>query len=206
MSISIVLRTTAATNTFRDAIIAAIGSGHIDEALLCSGFFQENFNGGHYKVSTEGGLAAVCATSGIALTTVGVHNAHWMAAYQNFQASLQSAGVKVKCLYKPSMHWHAKVFIGSRAGVPQIGIVGSSNMTRPAFSVTKPFNNECDVFLWDRKSPIGGLAAEFADRLGENIVIRAPFIPRMNGGQSVADILSRIRDEVIGTGLDPLES
>lgn len=197
MSIAIVLRTDGKRNVFRDTIISTLQSGHIDDALLCSGFFQDNFKGSAYKASSEEALSNVCVSSGVTLTTIGIHNSTWKPAYVNFRDNMKAAGANVRCLYKSGMRWHAKVFIGRKNGVPNIGIVGSSNMTRNAFSTGSKFNNECDVFMWDRKSQISAVAAEMADRLGEQIVVRAPYVPRMNGGRSLPEMLAAIYSEVL---------
>lgn len=204
MTIAIVLRTDGSRNIFRDAIISSLGSGHIDRAVLCSGFFQENFKGSAYQVSDEKLFSSVCAASGVSLVTVGIHNTTWLPAYKNFQNNMRIAGANIQCLYKRGMRWHAKVFIGSIGGVPNIGIVGSSNMTRNAFSTGTQFNNECDVFMWDRKSPIAALAAELVDSLGEQVVIRAPYLPRLNGGVRLPEMLRRVESDVLEGDLQEL--
>lgn len=61
MPIAIILRTSGSINVFRDAIIDALKSNHIDDALLCSGSFQENFKGSAYQASTEKQLGKICA-------------------------------------------------------------------------------------------------------------------------------------------------
>lgn len=205
VTIAIVLRTEAARNVFRDTIIASLRSGFIDDALLCSGFFQEQFKDSDYRVSDEKGLAQVCSSSQVSLTTLGIHNYTWKKSYQNFRTNMMSAGANIRCLYKPGMKWHAKVFIGSWKGVPQIGIVGSSNMTRNAFSTGARWNHECDVFMWDRKSPIARIASEMADSLGDQIMVRAPYIRRMNGGLEMSQMLSRIQAEVLEGDIKELD-
>jgi hypothetical protein len=204
MTIAIVLRTDTSKNVFRDVIISALASGHIDRAVLCSGFFQDNFKESAYRVSDERSFASVCAASSVSLVTVGIHNATWRPAYLHFRNNMKAAGANVQCFYKRGMRWHAKVFIGSKGGVPNIGIVGSSNMTRNAFSVGPKSNNECDVFMWDRKSPIAHLAAELADGISGQIVIRAPYIPRLNDGLDLPKMLNRIQQEVLGGDLQEL--
>jgi hypothetical protein len=204
MAIAIVLRTDGSRNVFRDAIVSAVGSGYLDKAVLCSGIFQEGFKGSSYKVSDEKSLASACAASRISLVTVGIHNATWKPSYLNFRDNMRGAGVNIQCLYKSGMRWHAKVFIGSKGGVPKIGIVGSSNMTRNAFSTGPRFNNECDVFIWDRRDPIAGLADGIADSLGDQTLIRAPYVARMNRGLSVSAMLTRVQDEVLSGDLQEL--
>ena len=204
MPVAICLRTSGSVNVFRDAIIDALGSKTIDEALLCSGFFQENFRGSEYQASKERKLGGVCAKSKIRLTTVGIHNNVWKPSYQNFKKNMIKAGANISCLYKPGMHWHAKVFIASSGGTPTFGIVGSSNMTRNAFSVGQKFNNECDVFLWRKHSPLAGLAEQIAERLDGNIVVMAPYLKRFNQGLSLPQKLAQIRDGVFEQGLEEL--
>lgn len=204
MPIAIILRTSSSINVFRDAIVDALGSNQFDEALLCSGFFQENFRGSVYQASAEKQLARVCAKSGVKLTTVGIHNSMWKPSYQNFKANMMAAGANITCMYKPGMRWHAKVFIASSFGKPHFGIVGSSNITRNAFSTGTPYNNECDVFMWTRSPSILGIVDRISDILGEQIIVRAPYLRRYNQGLTLPQQLSRIRDEVLGQGLRPL--
>ena len=204
MPLAIVLRTSGSINVFRDAVVDALSSNHIDEALLCSGFFQENFKGSAYQASAELNLATACATSGVKLTTVGIHNNTWKPSYKNFKANMLASGAAITCLYKPGMHWHAKVFIASSSGRPVFGIVGSSNITRNAFSTGGNYNNECDVFLWSRSSPIAGIAERAIDFIDGQLVIRAPYLRRHNQGLSLSEKLAQIRDEVMGQGLTAL--
>lgn len=204
MPIAIVLRTSGSTNTFRDLLIQALGSRHVDEALLCSGFFQENFKGSSYQASTEKSLGASCAKSKVKLTTVGIHNTTWLPSYKTFKANMIAHGANIRCLYKPGMHWHAKVFIASVSGTPSLGIIGSSNMTRNAFSTGSQFNNECDVFMWRKNSPVTGVAEQVAEQLDGQIIVRAPYLRKQNHGQSLPHQLSRIRAEVLGQNLREL--
>lgn len=204
MPISIVLRTSGSANIFRDAVVDVLGSGHVDEALLCSGFFQENFKGSAYQASTEKLLGSVCAKSKVKLTTVGIHNNTWKSSYRNFKASMLACGANISCMYKSKMHWHAKVFIASVSGAPCLGIVGSSNMTRNAFSTGTQYNNECDVFIWAKNSPISGLAEQVSERLDGQIIVRAPYLRRYNRGLTLPQQLSRIQQEVLGQDLEEL--
>ena len=204
MPITIALRTSATVNVFRDTIIAALGSGHADEALLCSGFFQENFKGSAYQASKEQQLASVCAHSGVKLTTVGVHNYSWQPSYRTFRNNMLTAGASVHCLFKPGLRWHAKVFIASSSGKPILGIIGSSNITRNAFSTTAPFNNECDVIIWPKGSPLAPIAGTVSERLDGLIVVQAPYLRSRNQGLTASQKLAQIRSEVLGQGLQVL--
>lgn len=77
-------------------------------------------------------------------------------------------------------------------------------MTRNAFSIGPNGNKECDVFMWDRRSPIANLVADLGDVVGDQILIRAPYIPRLNGGLSLAKMLARIQSEILDGGLQEL--
>lgn len=204
MPIAIVLRTSGTENIFRDTLVGALGSKNADEALLCSGFFQENFKGSVYQASAEKKLGRACAKSKVKLTSVGIHNNTWLPSYRNFRDNMLSHGADITCYYRSRMHWHAKVFIASSNCTPSLGIIGSSNLTRNAFSIGNDFNNECDVFLWTRNGPFAGIAEATAERLNEQIVVRAPYIKRQNGGRSLPDLLDQIRSKVLGQDLREL--
>lgn len=204
MPIAIVLRTDGTDNVFRNSLVRVLASRHVDEALLCSGFFQENFKGSAYQASSESRLGRVCARSKVKLTTVGIHNNSWLPSYRNFQTNMRAQGANISCFYRSRMHWHAKVFIASSSGKPCFGIVGSSNITRNAFSTGKDFNNECDVFFWARRGPFAGVAEAVAERLEGNIVVRAPYRPSQNGGRTLPQMLSAIRQKVLGQELREL--
>jgi hypothetical protein len=198
--IAIVLRKNVAKNPFRDVIVSAIGSGIADEALMCSGFFQENRRSA-YCATLEKGLAASCARNKVKLITVGIHNNQWLTSYKSFQTNLLSAGVNAHCKYKVGTKWHAKVFIALRAGQPLLGVIGSSNITRPAFSSSIPFNRECDVIIWPEGSAHDGLMNEALGQGNFEDVVRAPYIPDQNGGITVENRLRSLYDEILADGL-----
>lgn len=200
MPIAIVLRRDVAKNAFRDVIINTINSAISDEVLMCSGFFQEHRNS-PYQATLEMGLAAACVKTNLKLVTVGVHNRQWLASYRNFQANLIASGVNAHCKYKHGLQWHAKVFIALKAGKPLLGVIGSSNITRPAFSTSLPFNRECDVILWPEGSPHEGVITEAIGQGGFENVIRAPYIPDQNGNLTVEQRLSSLYDEILSDGL-----
>jgi len=55
-----------------------------------------------------------------------------------YQASMErnfaGAGVNITAKYTSNLKWHAKIFILKNNTNPILGIIGSSNITRPAFS------------------------------------------------------------------------
>ncbi len=200
MPIAILLRRDTAKNIFRNVIINTISAGGVDEVLICSGFFQENRRSS-YRATLEGGLGASLASSKIKCTTVGIHNYQWMQSYRDFKAGLIAAGVNAHCKYRKGTKWHAKVFIALHGGVPRVGIIGSSNITRPAFSTTSPFNRECDVVLWSENTSSAPALDEAFENDDPSSIIRAPYIQNENGNLTVEDRLLALYDEVLSDGL-----
>lgn len=206
MAIAIILRNQLPINRFRDLLIGSIKTGAGDNALLCSGFFQENFRGSTYQASLENDFGREVATSKIKLNTVGIHNGTWKQSYRDFRDNMQSLGADINCYYKNGLRWHAKVFILSNGDDPVFGIIGSSNITRTAFSSINNFNYECDVIIWpdDCKK----IDKWFNDQMaGDNFpyeVIRAPYVTDMNNGISVQDRLNTLKNEIMGSGINDL--
>ncbi len=148
--VAIFLRKTGSVNKFRAAILGALRTDLIDNALLCSGFFQDD---GKYSAGSDFDLISHRKCNPLKLTTLGLYSYSWKAQYATFFAQLQAQN-KCKCFSAvqkriPSMGWHAKVFLAKQGNKPLIGIIGSSNITRRAFGLDKDFNYECDVVFWD---------------------------------------------------------
>lgn len=199
MGLMIFLRKRAQMNRFRDILIDSINSGAGNRVILCSGFFQE---GEKYQASIERSFAEVLQSRSIEITTIGIHNYNWLQKYKNFRNSLLSAGVNVTAKYTSNLKWHAKIFILKNNTNPVLGIIGSSNITRPAFSDDTPFNYEADIVLWSNENRI-------IDRMMKRIVeiirqdtddshevITTDYNPERNNGLSIEDRLNRLNDEI----------
>lgn len=203
MAIAIILRNQLPINRFRDLFIGSIKTGAGDNALLCSGFFQENFRGSVYQASVERNFGVEVAKSKIELNTVGVHNGSWKQSYRDFRDNMKVLGANINCYYKNGLKWHAKVFILSKKDEPVFGIIGSSNITRTAFGSINDFNYECDVMIWPDSNK--NISKWFDDQMaGNNFsyeVIRAPYDPDMNNGISVQDRLQKLKNEILGSGI-----
>ncbi len=152
--VAIFLRKTGSVNRFRAAILGALRTDLVDNALLCSGFFQDD---GKYSAGADFDLISHRKGNPLKLTTLGLYSYSWRAQYSTFFNQLQAQN---KCpsfsaiqMRIPSMGWHAKVFLAKQAKVPLVGIIGSSNITRRAFGLDKDFNYECDVVFWDETVP-----------------------------------------------------
>jgi hypothetical protein len=198
MSLALVFRNQPKPNLFRSAILAATGIPGATDILICSGFFQNGFKGSPYQVSKEGGLVHKLKASGAKVTTVGVHNPYWKKPYSDFVQDLSAAGVIVTQKQPKGLHWHAKVFIVETKNGPVFGAIGSSNLTRNAFSTCTPFNYEADVLLWVPQAKGVSAAVNGVLRDAESTqVVRARYSPRLNAGLRVKDRLAMLRDQIL---------
>lgn len=199
MGLMIFLRKRAEMNWFRDILIDSINSGAGNRVILCSGFFQEEEK---YQASIERNLAEVLQRHSIEITTIGIHSYNWKQRYRNFRNSLLSAGVNITAKYTSNLKWHAKIFILKNNTNPVLGIIGSSNITRPAFADYAPFNYEADIVLWSNTNRIiDGMMTRIAERIRENTydsheVITTDYNPERNRGLSIEDRLNRLNNEI----------
>jgi hypothetical protein len=145
MPIKIILRTDQTTNLFRSLFIETACSDIGDRILVCSGFFQERDS---YMASKENDFINRFASTKKQITTIGIHNNTWKKDYIRFVNELKKKGINIKAYLYTKYHWHSKIYLLYCDGKPIFGIIGSSNITRNAFSTSKPFNVESDVVLW----------------------------------------------------------
>ncbi|RWU08036.1 NgoFVII family restriction endonuclease [Pseudidiomarina gelatinasegens] len=206
LAIAIILRNQLPVNRFRDLLIGSIQTGAGDNALLCSGFFQENFKGSAYQASAERNFGLEVARSKIELNTVGVHNGSWKQSYRDFRDNMKALGANINCYYKNGLKWHAKVFVLSKGAEPVFGIIGSSNITRTAFGSQSNFNYECDVMIWpdENKKISAWVDNQMADNNFPYELIRAPYDPDMNNGIAVKDRLQKLKTEIFDSSLSKL--
>ena len=142
----------------------------------------------------------------VPITFVGVYNAYWVSPFNTFIHNVQNANcpgcVKVINLSPKGHRWHAKVFIGSINGTPRFGIVGSSNLTRPAADTSKPFNFEADAVLWyETDTAVHSAVIEQLEPLaGSGEVLLTTYNPSdvLNGNLSLEKQLQLLQDQVMG--------
>ena len=152
--VAIFLRKTGSVNKFRAAILGTLRTDIVDNALLCSGFFQDDAK---YSAGADFDLISHRKCNPLRVTTLWLYSYSWKVQYSTFFTQLQTQN-KCPCFSAvqmriPSMGWHAKVFLAKQGNVPLVGIIGSSNITRRAFGLDKDFNYECDVVFWDESVP-----------------------------------------------------
>jgi phosphatidylserine/phosphatidylglycerophosphate/cardiolipin synthase-like enzyme len=152
--VAIFLRNTGPVNKFRRAILNTLRVDSVNNALICSGFFQDD---GKYSAGADFDLISHRSCSPLTVTTLGLYSYSWKQQYSTFFAQLKAAS-SCRCFIAAQkrisgMGWHAKVFIAKQADRPVVGIIGSSNITRRAFAELADFNYECDVVIWDEGVP-----------------------------------------------------
>lgn len=203
MSILIILRKKVQPNRFHSLIIKSLQTAAGDNALLCSGFFQEDAG---YSASIDSGLCCALNISRTKLMTIGIHNGLWLNKYRKFRTNIRRCGNHIDAFIARRLHWHAKVYILKSGGDPIMGIIGSSNMTRSAFHVTSPFNFESDVILWDKNVVrINSLCEEEMTNDDDDGIIYADYNLERNNNRTAMDKLRRLEAEILSQELTELE-
>lgn len=198
MSIALLFRNRATPNLFRNVFLAATRIHGAREIIICSGFYQTNFNTSHYNVAHEGGLVTKLKKSGAHVITIGVHNYYWRTAFKSFNSDLIAAGVHLTSRCINGGHWHAKILMVSTARGPVLSAIGSSNMTRNAFSSSSPFNYEADVVLWvPQARSVSRLINGVLGESNAADVVRAPYSAARHNGITVRQRLAQLRQEVL---------
>ena len=200
-NIAIILRTAVTPNWFQQAIVSAVGFPPFERALLCSGFFQEG-SGGYLASNTlVNGSHFNARAAHMDLTVVGTYNSYGLHPFTAFIASVRA---KTRPQYltlrkRKTDRWHAKVFIAWESGVPAFAVIGSSNITRPAFDTTSPFNFECDVIIWNTSCPNAIALAEQLFK-GKKVAQEVIFANYEENGRnehfSVSDRLTVLAEEI----------
>jgi phosphatidylserine/phosphatidylglycerophosphate/cardiolipin synthase-like enzyme len=204
--IAIFLRQSVAVSKFRRAILNTLRTDLIDEALVCSGFFQGDAK---YSTGTDFDLISHRTGGALKITTLGLYSYRWSTQYASFFSQLKARN-SASCFTAvqkriPSMGWHAKVFLAKSAGKPLVAIIGSSNITRRAFGELKDFNYECDVVMWDEcvseiDKAIEAAIGDGAD-IPDVIVSRYDDSHRANS-KSLEDRLLALEKEVLSKAID----
>jgi len=205
--IAIILRRSHAVNHFRNIILRSFQADGFDHMLLCSGFFQDR---AAYAASSCFKAATPMYPCQKQIVTVGLYNAIWRADYDSFTAGLATMkcpcgkGLNVEKRKVKRNHWHAKVFIVSEANSPQLGIIGSSNVTSRAFGNNSQWNYEADVVLWnDAHKEAKRVMASVFDGANNNddpysvIVSNYAVEDRINRGLSLELRLKQLASEIV---------
>lgn len=180
--IAILFRESQKLNRFRK-VISGTFQINIDEMIICSGYFQEKYETSKFEASN-----AFKSPKCKQLILVSTKDAQedqkksikeWDNSFIRFCKSMEQKMGNNMTLYKARTNtWHAKIMIGkikqndSNDLMPGIAMIGSSNLTRPAFGISSPYNYECDVVFWDTQiKAIDDLMSSILNQDGDDGVI-----------------------------------
>lgn len=169
MPVRVTLRTKKDFSPFRVLLRKLIEVPGGDSVVLCSGYIQDvdrQQSQRAYSLSEDELLESLKkgCTNGKVLTVAGKFNSfgsfpsEWEAKYALFIRNLRSAGLQVEAWSAPEKNWHAKIAVRLKDRVPVAALIGSSNLTRPAYGIPNisppitPFGNwnfEGDVLIWN---------------------------------------------------------
>lgn len=153
---AIVLSTIPSHNLFRQVVQQSFRSGYLTDFLICSGFFHERSNKRGSFFASDAFTGATVPNSS-SVTVVGAYEP----ASKEFDVfcSKLASGVKRKngsslplvqrrAVKKYANKWHSKLYLAKQYRKYRLAVIGSSNLTRSAFSPASS-NNESDVIIWD---------------------------------------------------------
>jgi len=170
-----------------------------DSAVICSGYIWEPTAG--YAVLSDGLLPAIqAACSSNILTTIAgkFYPAYYRNYYANFISRIQAKGISVKAHYAPQKNWHAKIAIRTYRGRPVAALVGSSNLTGPAYGINrKRWNYEADVLIWTSADGLDGYFRD--DNLRQSLGKLELMLDREVQQPSEEEQLKAIYDDVFDT-------
>lgn len=178
-----------------------------DEAIICSAYIWEPMNG-NYRILSDGLQAAIQAGCPKGVTTVAgkLSGGHYSSFYNNFVNRL-GAVIPVKAYKAPLNNWHSKVAIRLDNGRPVAAIIGSSNLTGPAYGLNMPatpytpgWNYETDVLIWEGTSNVGALTGEDPghEGLGYISAILDPSVEQPPEAEQLKFILQLVQNELSG--------
>lgn len=151
MGIIITLRTNPNISFFRRYLLGMIDYPTINKLVLCSGYIQENL----YSYSIlQDELLNHLLNRNFKINVITVagkfnNNKKWEKSYKDFINTLKSHKIPISSFIAKRKNWHAKIAIVLERGKPLAGIIGSSNLTRPAYGEPyKNFNFETDVVIF----------------------------------------------------------
>lgn len=207
MPIRITLRTTKEFSPFRVMLQRLIALPDTDSLILCSGYIWEPELGYYdYSILDDELLTALeigCQRSEV-VTIAGKLEGFWLDYYKRFVRRLRGAGLSIKPLVAQRKNWHAKVAIRLKGDTPVAAIIGSSNLTGPAYGIDRPrWNFESDVLIWCNSPRLNAYfreayGAELA--FGDMQLILDPDVRQLNEEQQ----LLGIHRDAMGSNLEEL--
>ena len=209
MPVRVTLRTGKAFSPYRILLKRLIEMPDGDSLILCSGYIQETDpkNPRSYNILSDELLASIskgCAKGSITTIAGKVENRQWLEFYKNFIYGLQHAGVRVKPYLARRKNWHAKIAIRLKQNKPIAALIGSSNLTGPAYGINRPnWNFEGDVLIWSDATYNSNFKQRFDNDtlIGDMTLILDPETSQ----PSEEGQLKLIYQDVMHSGIEPFE-
>lgn len=151
MPLRIALRINPDHSPFRDMLRALILTPVGDTTVLCSGYIWQPDGG--YNVLDDQLLEVLmegCGHGNIITVAGKLEQQMWRDYYLNFIRKLRSSCLSLTAYEAPKRNWHAKIAIRLQENIPVACIVGSSNLTGPAYGIgRRNWNFEGDTLIWN---------------------------------------------------------
>jgi|GEM_PF-2316028 len=226
MPVRVTLRTKKDFSPFRVLLKKLIELQDGDSVILCSGYIQDIIRAQSsraYSISEDelvNYLKRGCV-SGKVLTIAGKLKSYgktkqptWYTQYENFIRNLQSNGLRVEAWSAPNKNWHAKIAIRLKGKTPIAAIIGSSNLTRPAYGIPNSnppissfvnWNFEGDVLIWSdaKYNAVFKENIEEVRGIGDMVLTLDPEVEQPDEQQQLWDIYNYVMHET--ERFDPLE-
>jgi hypothetical protein len=156
MGFIVLFRRDRTQSPFREFLHRLIALPQASGLFLSTGFVWDHPSPRGYSVSGDALLAEFQKRPALSVTTVcgmfyrtNQWGNNYLQFYSTFVSRLRAGGVNVSAYAATRGRWHAKVAVAVSGAQPLAAIVGSSNLTRPAYGVNwANYNNEADVVLW----------------------------------------------------------
>jgi len=162
MGFTIILRRSGNLSYFRRFLSKMISIPNTNRFLLCSGYVSES---SFYSTlddqllndittfcsNPNSELITIAGRFGYKMGSVNLHNSKAESRYKRFVAKIKRNGITPKAYIAPNKNWHAKIAMILKDENPIACIIGSSNLTQPAYSENlqnDEFSYECDVVIW----------------------------------------------------------
>jgi hypothetical protein len=226
MPVRVTLRTKKDFSPFRVLLKRLIELSDGDTVVLCSGYIQDIDrvqSPRAYSLSEDELLDSlkkgclngkVLTVAGKLKSYYGTGPSEWELKYASFIRNLRSSGLKVESWSAPEKNWHAKIAIRLKTGTPIAAIVGSSNLTRPAYGIPNSlppiamfanWNFEGDVLIWkdSRYNSVFKENIEQVRGIGDMVLTLDPEVKQPDEQEQLWNIYKYVMNEA--ERFEPLE-
>jgi hypothetical protein len=209
MPVTLVLRHRSDLSPFRRLLLGLITAPGARSVLIGSGYIWEPSPPCSYRILADqlgAAIASGCAGGEVTLIAGKLTRAKWLTYYENFIRGLRQLHPEVIALYARRKNWHAKIAIRHDAGqLPIAALVGSSNLTGPAFAEPHArWNYECDALIWPEDRALTqyfrDLLRDFPDEHVSRLdLILDPAVVQPTEAQQI----KHLREQVLTADLEP---